>query len=184
MAVQNNSLGYIIIGGAESMPRGMALVADVRGIPLECIYTEPVKLNRLQRILYGKARDTYLKEELILKSLLEAVETKPQLWLCNDAAILNPLKFNAKVKAVMLENSSHDPLEAIGHVESTQDPNVFWLQTDKAGAPLKLTFPTDTRADEMKMSVANLIEAAKTMELLEPFDRLQKAIVSLVNGVE
>ncbi len=182
MAVQNNSLGYIIIDGSEGQLRGAALVTDVRGIPVDFRYTETIKPTRLERILYGNALDTYLKEELILQSVLESVEITPQLWVCNDEDILNPLKINAKVKAVMLSNSNHEPLEAIGHVESTSDPGIFWLQTDKAGAPLKLTFPSDTRADEMKMAVTNLIEAAKTMELLEPFGRIQKALLSLANG--
>lgn len=184
MAVQNNSLGYIVIEGAESQIRGAALVTDIRGIPVDFRYTDPVKPKRLERILYGNALDTYLKEELILESLLDSVEVNPQLWICLDEEILNPLKTNAKVKAVLLSPSNHEPLEAPGHIENTSEANTFLLQADEAGAPLKLKFPSDTRPDEMKLSAAILIDSAKSMDLLEPFSRIQKALMSLATGVD
>ena len=184
MAVQNNSLGYIIIDGAEGQIRGASLVTDLRGIPVDFRYTDPIRPTRLERILYGNALDTYLKEELILESLLDSVEVNPQLWVCVDEEILNPLKTNAKVKAVLLNQSNHDPLDAPGHIENTSEANTFLLQADEAGAPLKLKFPTETRPDEMKLSAAILIDAAKTMELLEPLTRIQKALISLASGAD
>ena len=71
MASANNNLGYVSVEGAEGQFRGASLVVDQRGIPMDFRYTDPIRLSRLERILYGSALDVYLREELILQSLLE-----------------------------------------------------------------------------------------------------------------
>ncbi len=180
----SSGLGYIYIEGSENSVRGSSLVVDVRGIPLDFRYTDPVRPTRLEKILYGNALDTYLREELILQSLLDSVEVNPALWICNDMDILNPLKNFGRVKAVLIAQSNHQPLEAIGHVESTAEDNVFLLQADGVSAPLRLIFPDNTRSDEIQQAAALLVEAARTMDLPEPFTRIQKALSSLVSGAE
>ena len=184
MSSQNNSLGYMIVDGAEGQIRGASLVTDARGIPMDFRYTDPIKPSRLERILYGSALDTYLKEELILESLLDAVEIDPQLWICNDSEMLIPLKTVGKVKAVLIEESPHVPLDAVGHIESTADSKVFWIQTEPNGNPLRAEFPEGTRTDEIQQIAGILTDAAKTMNLLEPFTRIQKALSSLGSGGE
>ena len=81
MTASNNGLGYIVIDGEEGRFRGASLVVDLRGIPVDFRYTDPIRPTKLERILYGSALDVYLREELILQSLLGAVETKPQVWI-------------------------------------------------------------------------------------------------------
>ena len=53
------------------------------------------------------------------------------------------------------------------------------VQADSVSAPLRVSFPPGTRPDEVKQTAALLVEAAKTMELLEPFGRIGKALLSL-----
>ncbi len=180
----NSGLGYITIEGNEGLIRGALLVVDVRGIPMDFRYTDYIRPTKLERILYGNALDTYLKEELVLQSLLDAVEAEPQLWICNDAELLDPLKNIGRVKAVLISPSTRQPLESVGSIESTSEPNVFLLQADGVSAPLRLAFAAGTRSDEIQNSAALLVEAAGTMELTEPFMRIQKALSSLASGTE
>ena len=70
MAGASSSLGYVTVEGAEGQFRGASLVVDLRGIPMDFRYTDPIRPSRLERILYGSALDVYLREELILQSLL------------------------------------------------------------------------------------------------------------------
>ena len=182
MLGSNNALGYIMIDGTDSQLRGAVIVTDFRGIPLDFKYTEPLKLNRLQRIIYGKSLNTYLKEHLLLESLLEAVEISPQLWLCSDEELLNPLKENGNLKVLLLQNTNREPLESIGHVEA--EGAYYVLQAEKSGSPLRIKFPEKVRPDEVKASVNILIEASKSMDLMDAFTRLQKAISSINSGVE
>ena len=179
MPAPSNSLGYLIIDGSEGQFRGASLVVDLRGIPMDFRYTDPIRPTRLERVLYGNALDVYLREELILQSLLGAVETKPQLWVCSDLDLLAPLKSVGKVKAVFLGPSSHAPLDAVGNVEPVAEGGDVLIQADAVSAPLRAAFPQGARPDEIQGAAALLVEAAKTMELLEPFGRIQKALLSL-----
>ena len=182
MASQNNSLGYMIIEGSETMIRGAALVTDSKGFPLDFARTEPLRPDHLARILYGESFGKYAKEKLILESLLDAIEIQPQLWICNDGDLLTPLKTNSRVKAVMLDESPHVPLEAAGHIETTADPGVFLIQVEQNGAPFRAEFPEGTRPDEIQQTAALLADAAASMNILEPFTRLQKALNFLATG--
>ena len=178
MASQN-LLGYIVIEGTEGQMRGAALASDMRGIPVDFRYTDLVKPNKLEKILYGSSLDTYLKEELMLESLLDSIEVDPQLWLCNDGDLLNPLKIIGQVKAVLISESSHAPLEAAGHIETTSEKGIFLLQASANGAPVMLEFPENVRPEEIKQAAEILTEASKSMDILEPFTRVQKALLSM-----
>ena len=49
------------------------------------------------------------------------------------------------------------------------------MQADAVSAPLRLFLP-DLREDEAQSVSRLLVEAASTMELLEPFSRIEKAL--------
>lgn len=172
----SSSLGYIAVDGAEGLFRGASLVVDFRGIPMRFYYTDPIKPSRLERVLYGNALEVYLREELILESLLNAVDAKPSLWICREPDLLGPLKALTKGKVLFLASSLRSPMDAAGNVESAGEPGVYMVQADSVSAPLRVVFPENTKEDEVKQTAAVLVDAAKTMELLEPFGRIQKAL--------
>ena len=179
----NNALGYMLIEGTETQIRGAALITDMKGFPLDFVRTDPLRPDQLSRILYGDAFGQYAKEKLILESLLDAVETDPQLWICNDLDILAPLRANSRIKSVLLEESPHVPLDAAGHIETTADPGVFLIQANTNGAPFRAEFPGGVKPDEIQQTAAILTEAAQTMNILEPFARVEKALNFLASGV-
>lgn len=179
MAVTNGSLGYLVVDGADELFRGASLITDFRGIPMDFRYTDPIKPSRLERILYGNALEVYLREELILESLLNAIEVKPTLWICRDADLLGPLKSFSKGRVLLLAPSTRSPLDAVGNLEAAGEEGVYMIQADSVSAPLRAAFPIQTKEDEVRQISSTLVEAAKTMELLEPFGRIQKALVSL-----
>ena len=172
----------MMIEGSESTLRGVALITDTRGIPKEFVRTDPLRPEALDRILYGDAFGTYAKQSLILENLLDAVSNDPQLWLCNDEELLEPLYRVSRLKSVMLEESPHVPLDAAGHIETSAEPNVYLIQAYRNGAPLRAEFPDGTRSDEVEQSAVILTEAGQTMNILEPFTRLQKALTYLATG--
>ena len=179
---QNNFLGYMSIEGNEGTIRGVALITDTRGIPKEFVRTDPLRPEALDRILYGDSFTSYAKQSLILENLLDAVSNDPQLWLCNDEEILEPLRKVSRIKTLMLEESPHVPLDAAGHIETSAEPNVYLIQAYRNGAPLRAEFPEGTRSDEVEQSALILTEAGETMNILEPFTRLQKALSYLATG--
>ncbi len=178
----NNAMGYIIIDGGDSLIRGAVLVTDMKGFPVDFVRTDPLRPDQLSRILYGESFGKYAKEKLILESLLDSVETDPQLWICQDTDILAPLRDYSRIKSVLLEESPHVPLEAAGHIETTADPGVFLIQANTNGAPFRAEFPAGIRPEEVQQAGAILTEAAGTMDILEPFTRLEKALSFLATG--
>ncbi len=178
----NNALGYIIIDGTDSLIRGAALVTDAKGFPVDFVRTDPLRPDQLSRILYGESFGKYAKEKLVLESLLDALETDPQLWICNDADILAPLREKSRIKSVLLEESPHVPLDAAGHIETTADPGVFLIQANTNGAPFRAEFPAGIRPDEVQQTAAILTEAAGTMNILEPFARVEKVLNLISSG--
>lgn len=179
---QNNFLGYMSIEGSEGSIRGAALITDTRGIPKEFVRTDPLRPDALERILYGESFTAYAKQSLILENLLDAVSNDPQIWLCNDEEILEPLSKVSRIKTLMLEESPHVPLDAAGHIETSAESNVYLIQAYRNGAPLRAEFPEGTRSDEIEQSALILTEAGETMNILEPFTRLQKALSYLATG--
>lgn len=68
------TIAYLDSRKIEGKFIGGLLSVDERGIPVEFKYTDPVVPNELQKILYGSSIDTYLKGELIAKTLLKKME--------------------------------------------------------------------------------------------------------------
>ena len=53
---------------------GGLMVTDASGLPVDFRYTDPVTPTRLQRALYGAVLDRYLRSEVVLRTLLDALE--------------------------------------------------------------------------------------------------------------
>lgn len=184
MALGDNSLGYIVVDAEDGSFWGAALVADFRGIPVDFRYTEPIKPTKLEKVLYGNALDVYLKEELILESVVGAVEARPAVWICKDQNFLTPIKNVVKGKVVVLANTNRTPLDAAGDFEPSSESGVFFMQADSVSAPLKITFHPNVLEPEIKATISLLANAAQTMELLEPFGRIQKALDAIAAAPE
>ena len=174
------NLGYVLVDGAEGTFRGAVLVTDFRGIPADFRYTDPITPSKIEKILYGNALDVYIKEELILESLVRAVEVPPVLWICRDGELLDSLAKLAKSKTVLLAPTARSPLDATGDLEKQNDPGSYIVQADGVSAPLRFTLPGEKGREEDARSAASiLVEAAATMDLLEPFSRMGKALNAL-----
>ena len=173
----------MVIEGSEGQLRGIALVTDNRGIPVDFRYTDLIRPKKLERILYGDSWNTYFKQEVILESILDVIET-PQIWLCTDPEILTPIRQLSKAKTVLLEESPHVPLDAPGSIENTADPGVLLIQAAPHGNPLMAEFPEGVRSDEVQQTAALLTDYAQTMTLLEPFTRISRLMSALAAGTE
>lgn len=178
--MKTENLGYITIEAEDGSFHGAVLVSDFRGIPVDFRYTEPIRPTKIEKVLYGSALEVYLKEELILESLVGAVETKPAVWICRDAGFIEPIRKVTKGKVVMLMNSTRAPLDAVGDFEPASDIGVFFVQADAVSAPLRATFSQSSQQNEINSTIELLVNAASTMELLEPFGRIHKAFNAII----
>ena len=81
---------------------------------------------------------------------------------------------------MLLAPTSRSPLDAAGDLERQNDPGSYLVQADSVSAPLRMSLPlTRTKEEEARAASAILVEAAATMDLLEPFSRIVKALSAL-----
>lgn len=174
------TIGYAVVDGIDGTFRGSLLVTDYRGIPVDFRYTDPITPSKIEKILYGNALDVYIKEELILESLVGATEASPALWICKDPSLMGSLSALVKSKVVALSSTGRAPLDATGDMEKQNDLASYIVQTDGVSAPLRFTLPAPESGEEEGRAVTEiLVEAASTMDLLEPFSRMNKAMDAL-----
>ena len=180
MASPSKHLGYVIMEAVDGTYRGAVLVTDFRGIPADFRYTDPITPSRVEKILYGSSLEAYLREELILGSLTGAVEIKPLLWIGEDEGIPEPLARITKTRSVLLGPTNRPPFDRVGVWEKQNEPGSCIFQADPLSAPLRLSIGgSDGREEEMKSTVALLVEAASTMDILEPFSRMGKVLSAI-----
>lgn len=169
-------LGYVKVDGDENGFRGALLVVDHRGIPLDFRYTDTVSPTKLEKVLYGDALEVYVREEVILGSLLDAVEEKPHIWICGDRHLIGPVAQRSKILSVTLEASNRNSLEEPGALSPMPDEGYYLLQVSLMGPPCRLSVLSES--DSAKAATM-LVNAGATMDVLEPFSRIDKAIESL-----
>jgi len=171
-----SSIGYVRVEADGDVFKGALLVVDDRGIPLDFRYTDPVSPTKLERVLYGEALDVYIQEDVILGSLLEAVEEKPDIWVCEDRRVLLPLVRMSKSLSASIDSTSRAPLDSPGATVPLPEENTFLVQTDLMGPPYRVTVE---KAEVLDKVVSLLVNLSSTMELLEPFNRISKAVEAL-----
>jgi hypothetical protein len=170
--------GYLVVradeGGAYV---GGLMVTDASGLPVDFRYTDPITPTRLQRALYGGVLDRYLRSEVVLRTLLDALETAPTLLVVDDPDLLDePL---AACPVALLAPSGADPLGPPGS-RGGQGSGTFLLQTSEAGHPVRVTLP-DGSSDEPAV-VEALVALGRRTDVLEPAARVRDALAVILVG--
>jgi hypothetical protein len=171
--------GYLVVRvGEDGSYTGGLMVTDRHGLPLDFRYTDPVTPTRLQRALYGTALDRYLRSDVVLKTLLGAVQQRPAILLVEDERLLDeeipgcPVVFAAASRAV-----------AIGSPGSVQEEagGVFLAQIDAGSGPLRVAVAAEKSA-EITGIVGALVDLSESMDVLEPAARVRQALDLIAAG--
>lgn len=177
-SIREETLGYLWMDDERGVFRGAVLLTDFRGIPKDFRYSDPITPSRIERVLYGGALEVYLREEIILTSLLGALEVKPGLWLCSARELMRPLRALGNLPTALLQESTREPLDFAGEIRPLGEETSFVVQLSELAAPVRLEV---VREDLPKVGdiVAFLGRAAETMDVREPFGRIAKALQTL-----
>jgi hypothetical protein len=173
---QKTAVGYFVSSSVDDFVFiGGAMVTDNFGLPLEFRYTEPVRANRLQRVLYGDVLERFIHTDVILVNLLGNMEMKPSLLIVNDERFISCVDNNGAI-GVWLGETRVPRLASIGTVQNIA-PDEFLLQLSESGSPARVRVSLKYGDDEHRAEIsAKLLEAAKTMEVTEPLRRIETAI--------
>jgi hypothetical protein len=161
-------LGYLLM----SMPLpntyvGGLMVTDYRGLPVAFQYTEPIQPNSIQQILYGQVLSRYIKQEVILETLMGSLQEDLHCLLVSDDQLLGATlsaksanKSGGKTKALppivrISEPSSANRLSAAGAV-SLQSAGDCLLQPTAEANPVRLQWAVASSGEGGKEAVALL----------------------------
>lgn len=143
---------------------GGILITDEHGKPLEFRATSPVRPNPLQRILYGKRLLPHILLELIGKPLVKAIKETPACFLVKDEDFLR-LRESAGRTIIFLRPQ--------GKIQSSiKQLSSTLLESDD----FKPIVVEGCNPDEVTEWREKLQGVFKYMDLLEPFERVDKAL--------
>ena len=81
------NIGYLSSLKIEDQYIGGLLVTDIRAVPMEFKYTDPIQPTDNQKVMYGEVLDKTIHEEVIRANLLKAVKKVPSIILAFEKNI-------------------------------------------------------------------------------------------------
>ncbi len=152
---------------------GGVMIIDRYGMPHEFKYTEPIRPTKLQRILYGKALDRYIKNEVIVKNLISKIENAPSLYFVKERELSD---FGSELKRlfVTVSVSMDDPGKEVGSIKQTEGGE-FIIRVSSTEV-FRCYSNALKSSERMKEFTEILLELSKTLDLLEPFNRVEEAL--------
>lgn len=169
-------VGYFYHLAADGRYLGGILVTNGIGVPLEFKYTEPITLNRLQRTLYGAALERHLHETVTRDPLARDLNSDPRYILTGfeEKEYLRTFAGREMIAVQGIRSASSEPG---GPLARSRDREAL-IVTDE-GPGLRAAFSTSDEAVQQEM-IAWLQGLSRTMDLLEPLERIRAALRMLV----
>jgi hypothetical protein len=175
MNAGRRQIGYFCHLRTGEKHLGGILITNQIGVPVEFKYIEPVVATRLHKILYGQVLERYLHETVIRDRLVREIRSAPDYFVIpyEDKDFLGTLA-GKEMMAVQRVNGA--PVEAGGTFTRLRESEAMLRIED--GPMLRLAFSTPDSTLQQNM-VTWLQEIGRTMDILEPIDRVFTALKSL-----
>ncbi len=170
--VPQRQIGFFCHVSQEGRHAGAILVTNQIGVPLEFKYTEPIAINRLQRILYGAVLDRYIHETLLRDALGRELRSQPRFFITgfDEKEFLGTL---AGREMMALQEVKAPAVEPAGPAPRPREREAL-VEVD-GGTRLRIAFSTPDPAVQQEMA-AWIREMGRTMDLLEPMERMKTRI--------
>jgi hypothetical protein len=169
-------VGYFCHLKLDERHMGAILVTNEIGVPLEFKYTEPVTATKLHKILYGSVLEKYLHETVIRDRLMREVSSTPDFFITpyDEKEFLGAL---CGREMVAVQKYSLPPGDLSGPFSRIREREAIVELEDEA-IFLRLAFSTPNEAVQHSIA-AWLQEISRTMDIMEPLDRIVSALTSL-----
>lgn len=171
-----NQVGYFCHLKLDEKHSGAIMVTNQIGVPLEFKYTEPVTATRLHKILYGSVLEKYLHETVIRDRLAREIQSYPNYFITSydEKDFLGAL---AEKEMMAIQKFALPPQEVTGAFTRLREREAI-IELEEDSLFLRIAFSTDNEEVQHAMA-AWLQEIARTMDVLEPLDRIASALTSL-----
>jgi hypothetical protein len=172
----SHQVGYFCHLKIDEKHLGGILITNQIGVPLEFKYTEPVVATKLHKILYGSVLEKYLHETVIRDRLGREIHSRPEYFITSfdEKEFLSPV---ADREMVAIQKYNLPPGDLTGSFNRIREREAV-VEFEDESVFLRLAFSS---SDERKQHeiVAWLREVARTMDILEPLERIVSALTSL-----
>ncbi len=158
---------------------GGLLLTDTTGIPLDFRYTEPIAPTKLQSVLYGKALEPHLKEEVIQKTLLKEMKGAPDLFIVPATDLVGGWSGDLRFPVLAVQKTQDPPLVRLGEVHRVSSREVL-VQVGEGAAPLRVIFASGMDMAGQDLALGRIQEAGYHMDLVEPLERVYAALQALL----
>ncbi len=154
---------------------GGILVTNQIGVPLEFKYTEPVAAGKLHKILYGPVLEKYIHETVLRDRLAHEVRTEPEYFIApyEEREFLSSI---AGKEMMAIQRCNATVGEVSGSFTRLRDREAI-VELEE-GQVFRLAFSTPDDSQQHAM-VAWLQDVGRTMDILEPLERVATALKSL-----
>jgi len=176
---ESPKLAYFVAMKEGGSYLGGLLLTDTSGIPLDFRYTEPITPTKLQSVLYGKALEPHLKEEVIQKTLLKEIKSAPDLLILQPAELAGGWNADIRCPVLAVQKTQEAPLSRVGELFRASQRELL-LQVAEGAAPLRVIFAHSVDLAAQDAAAQKLLEAGYHMDLAEPLDRVIAALQALV----
>lgn len=128
---------------------GGIMVTDSRGMPLAFQYTEPIQPNKIQQILYGQSLSRYIKQDVMLSSLLRGLNADYSCVLVDDDHLLTSAIMRQLGAAVIRVSDTNNVnrLKEAGAIEALS-AHEFLLQPTQQANPIRCRLAYEDDADD------------------------------------
>ena len=171
-----NQVGYFCHHQIDEKHMGAILITNQIGVPLEFKYTEPIVATKLHKILYGSVLEKYLRETVIRDRLGREVQASPSYFITSydEKEFLGAL---ADKEMMAVQKYPAPPGDISGLFNRIREREVI-VKLEEDGIFLRVAFSTADESIQHAMA-AWLQEIARTMDVLEPLDRIASALTSI-----
>lgn len=163
---------YVLTKKNHDSIRGFFLSVNEEGVPVDYKFTEPVKVSRFQKYIFGDTLDKYLKIDVIFDKFLQTIDFEIDFAFFEDEVFLQNDLFD---KSMVLYTTDESPLERSGEFEEINE-EYFLLQHSFSGNPLKVKIKDKKVLEELSTVLKDDEEKGilHNFDLYEPFIRLKK----------
>jgi hypothetical protein len=171
-----NQVGYFCHHRIDEKHMGAVLITNQIGVPLEFKYTEPVIATKLHKILYGSVLEKYLHETVIRDRLGREIRTSPNFFITSydEKEFLGSMSGR---EMMAVQKCAAPPIELSIPSNRIREHEATIKLEDE---PIYLRLAFSTAEDEIQRAMTSWIQdIARTMDILEPLDRIRSALTSL-----
>jgi hypothetical protein len=168
-------IGYFSLLKSDAKFVGGIMVTNQFGVPIEFKYTEPIVPTKMQKILFGKVLDKYIRETIVRDQLARAVHLKPLIYILGheDRSNLGAIE---GWDTIAVQKVQINQADMVGRFARTKDREVI-VQLEDTDF-LRLTF--STLDESVQQKIINLvIELSRGMDIVEPLERVENALRNL-----